>query len=593
MNSWFEIVRNTPHLKNKFINVMVNGKGAELEVTQPLSCSLALHLFGALRAQELAVTDGIWLYTERKLAESTPAGDANDVDVCIWPPLAGFDESKWPSANWYPSFPAAISDIASAASASGAGLSAADVGAMMSAVENEATRARREELKLVEQVVCAADCKPLARAAAAAAAPSSSVAAPPASLVDRWMSRRVNAVAEPFDAKRLVDWCFFSHPSADRSVRAFNTCAQRRVFLACELKRVATGHDRNGVPFLVNQCVAQLLHDFARTMSAAPCERHPVMFGIASDFRTFHVLRFSMAKHVVAVQYSAAVELAPRAVVDELLRDDSVSWCDAFARVGATGALTFATIIERIVRCAGANAMPTPATNIVSILGQRLPVPYTPGADLPIDDEQAKVRGASFELDNHDIIFRDFIGSSSRSAVFVVDVERRDTPGDPGVSFVMKFAHTQDPSAFHFKNDVSMLLAESGRQDIAQIAGWYNDGLVHFLLLSTAGTPLWRVCHCAPDRRLLLLKSLAVTVGGVLQRWHAARKIYSDLHGGNVLVRDDMSVFLCDLETLAEIVVVDGVATVRDVGSPVPLSVHRSQAHDVCELVKLITACWR
>jgi hypothetical protein len=293
-----------------------------------------------------------------------------------------------------------------------------------------------------------------------------------------------------------------------------------------------------------------MLHDFALTMSAAPCQHHPVVFGIASDFRTFHVLRFSMAQHAVDVKFSDAIELAPRSVVDELLRDDSVSWCDAFDRVGATGALTFAKIIERIVRCAGANSMPTPATNIVSILGQRLPVPYIAGVDLPIDEEQTKVRGAGVELDNHDIVFREYVGSSSRSAVFMVDVERRDIQGDHRVSLVMKLAHTQDPSALLFKNDVRMLMADSGRQDVAQIAGWYNDGLVQFLLLSTVGTPLWRVCHCAPDRRVLLLKSLAETVGGVLQRWHSQRKIYSDLHGGNVLVRDDLSVFLSDLETL-------------------------------------------
>jgi hypothetical protein len=194
MNSWFDIVRNTPHLKQKFVDVMVNGNDADVEVTQPLSCSLALHLFGALRVQELALTDGIWLYTEHKLAESTPTKNG---DVCTWPPLAGFDDLKWPFANCYPSFPASITDIASAALISGAGMSAVNVAAMVSAVDNEAMR-------VAEEVAGAADRKP------------------PASLVDRWMSHRVNADQEPLGAKRLLDWCFLL--ASER--RALSSCFQ-------------------------------------------------------------------------------------------------------------------------------------------------------------------------------------------------------------------------------------------------------------------------------------------------------------------------------------------------------------------------------
>jgi Ser/Thr protein kinase RdoA (MazF antagonist) len=75
---------------------------------------------------------------------------------------------------------------------------------------------------------------------------------------------------------------------------------------------------------------------------------------------------------------------------------------------------------------------------------------------------------------------------------------------------------------------------------------------------------VWRVCHCTSERRSLLLKSLVQTVGGVLQRWHARDLVYSDLHAGNVLVRNDMRVFLCDLETLASsVLIVDGVPTVQ------------------------------
>lgn len=449
---------------------------------------------------------------------------------------------------------------------------------MVAAVDAEAARLHANEHKRAESIVNDNERKRLTRAAAA---PSSAV---PVSIVERWMSRRVNTIVEPHDATRLVDWCFFSHPSAERSVRAFNSCAQRRVFLACELKRATTGQDRNGVPFLVRHCVAQLLHDLALTM-------HPVMFGIASDFRSFHVLRLSIDQNMVIVQYSGAIELAPRAVVDRLQHDNSVSWCDAFASVGAGGSLSVCHNHRTYFAVCG--------HELDAGTCHRLRVDFTSTGcavqcwrRFDIDAVQAKMRGTDAEWDNHDIVIHDYLGSSSRSAVFSVTVERRDSPAGSGVRLVLKLAHSHRSAAVNFRNEVRMLLAERGRADIGRIVGWYNDGFVQFLILSTFGVSLSRTCLCTPDRRVALLRALAETVGGVLRRWHSQSLVFSDLHAGNLLVREDMSVFLCDLETLAEIFVENGVVKCRAAGSPVSHKL-RTQSHDVDQLVNLISLCWR
>jgi hypothetical protein len=104
MNSWFDVVRNTPHLMQKFVDVVVSG---EVDVTQPLSCSLALHLFGDLRTNDSALTDNVWLYTERKLAESTRLATVAAM-MCACGRPAAFDEAMCSS---YPAFPAVANGV--------------------------------------------------------------------------------------------------------------------------------------------------------------------------------------------------------------------------------------------------------------------------------------------------------------------------------------------------------------------------------------------------------------------------------------------------------------------------------------------------
>lgn len=102
---------------------------------------------------------------------------------------------------------------------------------------------------------------------------------------------------------------------------------------------------------------------------------------------------------------------------------------------------------------------------------------------------------------------------------------------------------------------MSTLRDERGKSGVVQLAGWYDDGTNQFLLLSTVGEPLERLCLCTAERRAAVRKAIVRDVGGALVRWHGEGKSYGDLFARNIVVAPSLEqACVTDLETLGKVV---------------------------------------